>query len=127
MSLPTSPTKQVAAALEGLDPEVAALLLQTRRTAMSELLKRGKLGWESIYAHNVNHEWENDSACPTLCQIDQEGVLPKNGRFLVPGCGAGVDVFQLAQEEERMVMGLDVVESCISYCKQVRLFGKTNI
>lgn len=61
--------------------------------------------WENAWREGRTG-WDAGGSPPALVELVRSGTLPE-GRALVPGCGAGYDVFTLASER-RSVIGLDV-------------------
>ncbi|HJL17393.1 MAG TPA: methyltransferase domain-containing protein [Sandaracinaceae bacterium LLY-WYZ-13_1] len=61
--------------------------------------------WEKAWREGRTG-WDAGASPPVLEELVRRGELPA-GRALVPGCGAGYDVFTLATEERRVV-GLDL-------------------
>lgn len=63
------------------------------------------MSWENAW-QNGRTGWDAGAPVPVLLELIQANDLPL-GRALVPGCGAGYDVFALAHPD-RVVYGLDV-------------------
>ncbi len=63
------------------------------------------MSWELAWREGRTG-WDAGAPAPALVELVARGVLPE-GCALVPGCGAGYDVFALASER-REVVGLDV-------------------
>nr|GMD90341.1 probable thiol methyltransferase 2 isoform X1 [Ipomoea batatas] len=58
---------------------------------------------------------------PVLAHLHRRaGELPQ-GRALIPGCGSGYDVVEIACPE-RYVIGLDISENAIRKAKEVRVY-----
>ena len=75
------------------------------------------MSWEKAWAEGRTG-WDAGAAAPSLVELVERGVLP-NGRALVPGCGAGYDVFALASPERR-VTGLDIAPSARTRFESLR-------
>ncbi len=63
------------------------------------------MSWEDAWREGRTG-WDAGASSPLLVELVEQGSLPE-GRALVPGCGAGHDVFTLATEG-REVVGLDL-------------------
>jgi tRNA G46 methylase TrmB len=75
---------------------------------MSEVIDKfgHKDGWEKMYESEMT-PWNLKE--PSLGLQDIKDILPRNGKFIIPGCGEGFDVIFLAQESpERIVVGVDL-------------------
>ena len=75
------------------------------------------MSWEKSWSEGRTG-WDAGAAAPALLELVARGVLP-DGRALVPGCGAGYDVFALASEE-RHVTGLDIAPTAAKKFDEVR-------
>jgi len=63
------------------------------------------MSWEDAW--NAGRiDWDAGGGAPALVEMLDAGELPE-GRVLVPGCGSGYDVFELA-DRGRIAIGIDV-------------------
>ncbi|KAL0545249.1 hypothetical protein IC582_020399 [Cucumis melo] len=67
-------------------------------------------GWDICWEHGLT-PWDLGQPTPLISHLCATGALP-NGRVLVPGCGSGYDVVQMACAE-RYVVGLDISDNAI--------------
>ncbi|KAF9165248.1 hypothetical protein DFQ26_000406 [Actinomortierella ambigua] len=79
-------------------------------------------GWDKLWEKDI-HPWDNPTPSPALVEvIEQKPIkdqIPKSGRVLVPGCGRGVDVFYLGNEQ-RSAIGMDISPIAVQQCKDIR-------
>ncbi|XP_019174386.1 PREDICTED: probable thiol methyltransferase 2 [Ipomoea nil] len=75
-------------------------------------------GWEKCWEQGVT-PWDLGKPTPVLAHLHRAGELPK-GRALIPGCGSGHDVVEIACPE-RYVIGLDISENAIRKAKELSL------
>ncbi|KAG0240856.1 hypothetical protein BGW41_006611 [Actinomortierella wolfii] len=79
-------------------------------------------GWDKLWEKDI-HPWDNPTPSPALIElIEQKPIkdqIPKTGRVLVPGCGRGVDVFYLGNEQ-RPAFGMDISPIAVQQCKDIR-------
>ncbi len=75
------------------------------------------MSWEKAWSEGRTG-WDAGASAPALVELVERGVLP-NGRALVPGCGAGYDVFALASPE-RSVVGLDIAPTAAARFESLR-------
>ncbi|XP_022149366.1 probable thiol methyltransferase 2 isoform X2 [Momordica charantia] len=73
-------------------------------------------GWEICWEQGLT-PWDLGQPTPVISHLCAIGALP-NGRALVPGCGSGHDVVQLACSE-RYVIGLDISENAIQKAREL--------
>ena len=73
--------------------------------------------WEKAWREGRTG-WDAGGSPPILHELVQAGALP-SGRALVPGCGAGYDVFTLAADD-REVIGLDVAPTAAARFEALR-------
>ncbi|CAM6091866.1 unnamed protein product [Calypogeia fissa] len=66
--------------------------------------------WDQLWKEGVT-PWDVGTVTPVIQDLIDKGDLP-DGRALVPGCGAGYDVFALASEK-RHAVGLDISETVV--------------
>ncbi|MFK7984474.1 MAG: methyltransferase domain-containing protein [Sandaracinaceae bacterium] len=62
--------------------------------------------WEDAWREGRTR-WDAGQSPPILETLVNSGTLP-HGPAVVPGCGSGYDVFTLARDPERSVLGLDL-------------------
>ncbi|CAN6456511.1 unnamed protein product [Victoria cruziana] len=72
--------------------------------------------WNKCYEEGVI-PWDLGQATPMVIHLVQSGSLPK-GRGLVPGCGTGYDVVEMASPE-RHVVGLDISEKAMARSREI--------
>ncbi|XP_031473360.1 probable thiocyanate methyltransferase 2 [Nymphaea colorata] len=72
--------------------------------------------WNKCYEDGVI-PWDLGQATPLVVHLVQSGSLPK-GRGLVPGCGTGYDVVEMASPE-RYVVGLDISEKAMARSREL--------
>ncbi len=75
------------------------------------------MSWEEAWSEGRTG-WDAGKGAPPLVELIGSGRLPK-GRALVPGCGSGYDVFNLA-EAGWEVDGLDVAPTAVERFKSLR-------
>lgn len=75
------------------------------------------MSWEKAWREGRTG-WDAGASAPALVELTERGVLP-TGRALVPGCGAGYDVFTLASDE-REVVGLDIAPTAAERFEALR-------
>ncbi|KAI9143257.1 S-adenosyl-L-methionine-dependent methyltransferase [Paraphysoderma sedebokerense] len=82
-------------------------------------------GWEEMHK-TKNTPWDAGKSAPALLKLLKEGKVPNGDdqilvhrRALVPGCGRGYDVFNLASEN-RYAVGLDISDTVIAECQQAQ-------
>jgi len=75
------------------------------------------LSWEKAWREGRTG-WDAGASAPALVELVERGVLP-TGRALVPGCGAGYDVFTLASDA-REVIGLDIAPTAAERFEALR-------
>ncbi|KAG0368229.1 TPMT family [Gamsiella multidivaricata] len=79
-------------------------------------------GWNELWKRDI-HPWDKETPSPALIEvIEQKPIsaqIPKSGNALVPGCGRGVDVFYLGNEN-RKAYGLDISPIAVQQCKDIR-------
>jgi hypothetical protein len=73
--------------------------------------------WEQRWIEGRTR-WDQGRSSPILQGLVDSNSLP-NGRALVPGCGAGWDVFTLATPE-RSVLGLEVAPTAVERFEKLR-------
>lgn len=73
--------------------------------------------WEDAWREGRTG-WDAGAAAPALRRLVAEGTLPA-GRALVPGCGAGYDVFALAADD-RVAVGLDLAPTAAKRFEALR-------
>ncbi|MEQ9077707.1 MAG: methyltransferase domain-containing protein [Sandaracinaceae bacterium] len=73
--------------------------------------------WEKAWREGRTG-WDAGGSPPILVELVERGELPR-GRALVPGCGAGWDVFTLAAED-REVVGLDLAPTAAARFADLR-------
>ncbi|KAI9265052.1 S-adenosyl-L-methionine-dependent methyltransferase [Phascolomyces articulosus] len=68
---------------------------------------------------NEDTPWDAGESSPALLELlkDHSYLLPTQGQGLVPGCGSGYDVVNLATDE-RHITGLDMSPTCIRLCNE---------
>lgn len=71
--------------------------------------------WEEKYQQN-DTPWDKGEAAPPLVEYLQSNTL--QGDILVPGCGAGYDVWQLATQKAN-ITGLDIAPTAIEKAKRL--------
>ncbi|QQR91504.1 MAG: methyltransferase domain-containing protein [Myxococcales bacterium] len=76
------------------------------------------MSWETNWLEH-HTPWDAGDASPTLKELVKSGTLPE-GRALVPGCGSGYDVFELASEKRRAI-GLEVAPTAKKIFEAKRL------
>lgn len=74
-----------------------------------------KVNWNDRYYAN-DTPWDKGAPAPILKTLLQEEVFPKDDSTLVPGCGRGYDVAELA-EGGHEALGLDIAPLPISWAK----------
>ncbi|KAF3783955.1 putative thiol methyltransferase 2 [Nymphaea thermarum] len=72
--------------------------------------------WNKCYEYE-DIPWDLGQATPLVAHLVQSGSLPK-GRGLVPGCGTGYDVVEMASPE-RYVVGLDISEKAMERSRKL--------
>ncbi|KAF9612272.1 hypothetical protein IFM89_038842 [Coptis chinensis] len=77
-------------------------------------------GWDKCWEQSLT-PWDLGRPTPIVLHLLQTGALPA-GRVLVPGCGSGHDVIEIAGPE-RYVVGLDVSENAIKKAREVLLIS----
>ena len=75
------------------------------------------MSWEAAWREGRTG-WDAGASAPALAELVARGVLPA-GRALVPGCGAGYDVFTLASPS-REVVGLDIAPTAAARFESLR-------
>ena len=70
-----------------------------------------RVDWEGRYQHN-DTPWDKGFAAPPLVEWMEENEF--SGRVLVPGCGTGYDVREIARSGA-YVIGLDLAPSAINH------------
>ncbi|MBX3270711.1 MAG: methyltransferase domain-containing protein [Sandaracinaceae bacterium] len=75
------------------------------------------MSWEAAWREGRTG-WDAGASAPALVELAARGVLPE-GRALVPGCGAGHDVFTLVSAT-REVVGLDIAPSAAARFEALR-------
>ncbi|XP_022925292.1 probable thiol methyltransferase 2 isoform X1 [Cucurbita moschata] len=73
-------------------------------------------GWETCWEQGLT-PWDLGQPTPVISHLCAMGDLP-NGRALVPGCGSGYDVVQMASSE-RYVIGLDISNNAIQKAREL--------
>ncbi|XP_004287179.1 PREDICTED: probable thiol methyltransferase 2-like isoform 2 [Fragaria vesca subsp. vesca] len=76
------------------------------------------VGWDKLWEQGVT-PWDLGRPTPVVAHLHKSGGLPK-GRALVPGCGTGYDVVEIACPD-RLVTGLDISHNAIN--KALQLFS----
>ncbi|PRQ46013.1 putative methyl halide transferase [Rosa chinensis] len=74
--------------------------------------------WDKCWEQGLT-PWDLGQPTPVIAHLHRLGALPK-GRALVPGCGTGYDVVEIACPE-RHVTGLDISHNAIN--KALQLFS----
>eukprot|EP00916_Digyalum_oweni_P019305 GHVL01032141.1.p2 GENE.GHVL01032141.1~~GHVL01032141.1.p2 ORF type:complete len:259 (-),score=89.62 GHVL01032141.1:1568-2278(-) len=71
--------------------------------------------WDKLWKIGVNpgDHFDAKSASPILKTLN----LPKNGHFLIPGCGRGYDLVELSTPD-RTVIGLEISETAAQICEE---------
>jgi len=72
--------------------------------------------WEITWAEEYPPTFDKLCPAPILQKMVSDGVLP-NGRCLVPGCGRGYDVIEIASAT-RYCLGVDIAPIAISQAKE---------
>ena len=67
--------------------------------------------WEDAWREGRTR-WDAGGSPPILETLVRDGALPA-GRAIVPGCGTGYDVFTLAADGTREVVGLDLAPTAV--------------
>jgi len=75
-------------------------------------------GWEKSWEVGAT-PWDLGKATPIIAHLVKTGTLP-NGRALVPGCGTGYDVVEMASPD-RYVVGLDLSKTAVD--QSTKLFA----
>uniref|UniRef100_A0A1J3ERK7 Putative thiol methyltransferase 2 n=1 Tax=Noccaea caerulescens TaxID=107243 RepID=A0A1J3ERK7_NOCCA len=75
-------------------------------------------GWEKSWEVGAT-PWDLGKPTPIIAHLVKTGTLP-NGRALVPGCGTGYDVVEMASPD-RYVVGLDLSKTAID--QSTKLFA----
>lgn len=75
------------------------------------------MDWQERWRQG-NTPWDAGGAPPVLQKLVEGGELPE-GRALVPGCGSGYDVLELATPE-RSVLGIEVAEGAVARFEKLR-------
>ena len=87
-------------------------------SSMSQVIEKygNKEAWSKMYEVGVT-PWNMKQ--PSLGLVYIKDLLPKKGRFLVPGCGEGYDVVFLASgSDERNVVGVDLSELVVQRARE---------
>jgi hypothetical protein len=72
--------------------------------------------WETTWAEEYPPAFDKLCASPVLQKMVADGILP-DGRCLVPGCGRGYDVIEIASTS-RYCLGVDIAPIAISQAKE---------
>ncbi|KAF9284092.1 hypothetical protein BGZ68_004913 [Mortierella alpina] len=87
-----------------------------------EHCRASSYGWNELWKRDIC-PWDKGVPSPALVEvIEQKPIkeqIPKTGNVLVPGCGRGVDVFYLGNEN-RKAYGLDISPIAVQLCKDLR-------
>ncbi|MCB9592480.1 MAG: methyltransferase domain-containing protein [Sandaracinaceae bacterium] len=75
------------------------------------------MSWEQAWREGRTG-WDAGASAPALVELVERGVLP-DGRALVPGCGAGYDVFTLTSKKRRGI-GIDIAPTARARFEAVR-------
>ncbi|KFK37215.1 hypothetical protein AALP_AA4G228800 [Arabis alpina] len=73
-------------------------------------------GWEKTWEEGAT-PWDLGKPTPIISHLLEAGSLP-NGRALVPGCGTGYDVVEMACPD-RHVVGLDVSKTAVEQSTKI--------
>jgi SAM-dependent methyltransferase len=74
------------------------------------------LEWQKRYdAHDT--PWDKGMAAPPLVSFLRNGQIA--GKVLVPGCGRGHDVRELARQPHSQVVGLDISSTAIAQAREI--------
>lgn len=76
------------------------------------------MSWEDAWREGRTR-WDAGQSPPILEALVASGTLP-SGPAVVPGCGSGYDVFTLAREPARTVLGLDLAPTAKTRFETVR-------
>ncbi|KAL6223681.1 hypothetical protein ACLB2K_002540 [Fragaria x ananassa] len=96
------------------------LRMMMKKRELQQLLHRDSTGggWDKCWEQGVT-PWDLGRPTPVIAHLHNSGGLPK-GRALVPGCGTGYDVVEIACPDCH-VTGLDISHNAIN--KALQLFS----
>eukprot|EP00761_Pharyngomonas_kirbyi_P004405 gb/GECH01004409.1/.p1 GENE.gb/GECH01004409.1/~~gb/GECH01004409.1/.p1 ORF type:complete len:217 (+),score=65.01 gb/GECH01004409.1/:1-651(+) len=74
--------------------------------------------WNGLWQEGKT-PWDIGKSTPALRQFVEDGIIPRKGRVLVPGCGRGYDVISMASPE-RHTIGMDLSPVAIKEAESLR-------
>jgi len=100
-----------------MDPTFAALSVmeKVRAIVKDDDPKSWDIAWQAKLT-----PWDNGEIQPPLREVIESGevALPRTGRALVPGCGAGHDAIYIASTLGLDTLGLDAAQTAVEIASQ---------